>query len=419
MIKRLPILFIALAVALSCSLGFGAKVSAASPTFYEGTISYNIARRSYLDTVDFNWIAQTYNVPFYSDVGLINCDAWGLPSAFSETSYTRVPMFISVTCPDLAFNGGSLFVSFMVAYFDGNGITNFNISDSRRGHVYRYSAGSLSAAVANGTDLGNPVVVRKLTDSVTKVDKVQPASTGNEVLHVTELNLPNGTNFPKTALFDLTDDKGTLAAYGLEDAYLLGYGDTSDLSYIKSQVFTYRVDVPSGSSNVNNTFYFDLTNLVGGTFRPVGFSNYNLQTNAGIYFIQSALSGSMSNVMYLCPVSCFAVSSSNYSDIEVYLENISQQLSGLSGSSIPQSVLESYAALGSEAREAAHAAASAMAQNYPTYDASAMDIANYVDPTAKAQFKSVVSFLGNRRILPIIGVVFTLVLIGYVFFGKK
>lgn len=424
MLKRLPYIFLAVAIAVYFSAQ-GFTVSAASPNFYSGSCEFGIGRRSFYDTVDFNYYVQDYSVPFLGDVGIIDSNAWGLPAAFSETTYTTVPAYFAINCPDVVRNGGHVYFSFMFAYWNGNGVSNVQLSNGRRGHAYLSQPGSFDYAIANGIDLGTPALGTTVNPSNTALINPTPAATGNEVIHVTELNMPSGVNFPKVALFDLDDDKGTLNAYGLSDAYILGYGETAEDTWIKGYVWTFRIDLDPRSgynSNGNQTcIYVDLHDCFRGSFTPVAFNNYNLQTNAGIYFIQSTLSGSMCNLVYMCPVACFAISDSSYLDIEEYLANIDNKISALAGlgGDYPQSVLESYVALGSEAREAAHAAASQMAQNYPTYDPSAMDISNYVNPTAKAQFKSVVSFLSNRRILPIIGVVFTLVLIGYVFFGKK
>lgn len=421
MLKRLPYIFLAVAVAVYFSAQ-GFTVSAASPIFYSGECEFGIARRSFYDPVDFNYAKQNFELPLLNDMGIIDSTAWGLPSAFADTTYTNVPMYVSVTSPDVVRNGGYIYFTFMVAYWQGDGINSISLANGRRGKAYLASPGSFEYAISNGIDLGYTSFGNYVYDGNTELVNATPAATGNEVVHVTELNMPSGVNFPKVALFDLDDDKGTLNAYGLDDAYFLGYGETAESTWIKNTVWTFRLQVSPRTAISNNyTIYFDLSNCIQGSFTPVSFNNYNLQTNAGIYFIQSTLSGSRSNLIYMCPVSCFAISTGSFNQVEEYLASIDNKISGLvgSGDSVSPEVLSSYAALGSEAREAAHAAASAMAQNYPTYDPSAMDISNYVDSTAKAQFKSVVSFLGNRRILPIIGVVFTLVLIGYVFFGKK
>ena len=424
MIRKLPILVLAVIVAMSCTMAYNTKGSAASPIFYEGTAEFALARRSWLDTVDFNYVADQVPVPYYSTVATINSEKWGMPSAFSDTTYTRVPMYVAVNCPDVAYNGGMITISFVIGWFQGNGlsITNFQPAQVSARAVYQYNPGSFDRAKVSGIS-GTATYAQSYPNAVTTMINPYPQTTGNERMHVRELNNPNGINYPSIALFDLSDSEGSLVAYGMQDNYFLGFNESADDTWRKSNVFTFTFTV-SGNNIVpagdrRTCFYFDFSDLIVGSFTPVEFSNYTLQTNAGVYYIQSALSGSKSNLMYLCPISAVCTSSGSYSSIEQYLANIVNDLSSFTGQGVSQSVLESYAALGSEAREAAASAASAMAQAYPTYDPSAMDVSNLMDPTAKQQFKNIVSFLGNQKILPILGAVFTLCLIAFVFFGKK
>lgn len=422
MLKRLPYLLSAVIVALGCSVLLGGKVRAASPVFYDGVASFGIGRRSFYDSVDFNYATQTFNMPFFSDMGIVDSNMWGLPAAFSNTTYTTVPAYVSFTSEDLVRNGGYIYFSFMFAYWSGSGISNVQLANGRRSHAYLAPTGSLDFALANGFDLGSPTLAGSNSNSNTVLVNPTPASSGNEVIHVTEMNLPSGVNFPKTALFDLDDDKGTLRAYGLDDAYILGYGETADSSWIKGYVWQFRIQVPAvQSTTFNNTVYVDFSDCFRGSFTPVPFSNYNMQTNAGIYFIQSSLSGSMCNLVYMCPVSAFAVSTAYYDDIEAYLASIDNKLTGLAGfgESVSPAVLESYAALGSQAREEAARAASQMAAAVPSYDAADYDVDTYVDSHALDQFKQTVGFLSHSKILPIVMLVFILATVAYVFFGKK
>lgn len=418
---KLPILSLAFLFALSASVLFGGKVKAASIIMYDGTVEFGIARRSFYDQVDFNYATQQFNLPLLGDFGIVDSNAWGLPSAFSGVTYNNIPMYVAVNCPQLALDGGYLYVTFMVCYFNGDGISNLTFTQTNRGGVYQYSAGSLDRAIANGTRYSSSII-RTTTNSNTVLTNPTPASTGEEVIHVRELNLPSGVNFPKCAIFDLDDSEGTLEAYGLTDAYILGYSETADENWIKSNTWTYRITVPEGSSNINSVFWWDFSNFISGSFTPVSFNDYTMQTNAGIYFIQSTLSGSKSNCVYLCPVSAFACSQDSYEPVEAYLADISNSLSNITsifGDSVSQSVLESYAAMGSAARQAAEDAVAQMSYAAPSYNASDYDIMDNVDDAALAQFKSVFGFLNLGRIIPIILAVFAICTISYVFFGKK
>lgn len=413
MIKRLPILFLALAVALSCSWGFGAKVSAASPIIYDGTVTWAIGRRNSSAAQDFNYGIYQEPLPRYGNVGTIYPELCGIPSNRSTSTFTNLPAFISIQSRELVDNGGYIHLAFCLGYNNDSslGIPSFSYSGIQQ-KISR--AGSLAYAMSNGGTLTRDqnFLGASASNSAFEIDFVSPLET--DKLYLRGVVGWDGSNFPHNAY--MLQMSQYLNDIGMSSTTVYGYGDTSTL-WARTYFYSCRIRVPANPGSGNNTVWVDLTNAITGNFKSTLQNKDILNADGDQVGTTQAY---LANCIYLCPIFCYATSEQNYDTLQQYLEDIRTGISNLNpGSDIPQSVLESYAALGSEAREAAHAAASQMAQNYPTYDPSAMDVSNIVDPTAKAQFKSIMGFLTNNKIIRIIGVVFTLVLIGFVFFGKK
>lgn len=414
MLKRLPYIILALIVGVVYSFGSGKSVSAASPIIYDGNVTWAVGRRDTFQGIDFNYSTYEANLPFYGSAGRILPELVGIPSNRSTTVFDRFPSYVAVKSKELRSNGGYVYLGFVIAYSSANSGSYTNVSwTSSQVKAYLSLSGSLSYATTNGYALSlSQVTTTNGANTLLSVELPTDYGTifsygirGNERF--------SGSNIPKVA-YMLSGGTQYLSDAGLDYLTLYDFGDTS-VSWNKLIYYQCRIYVEPNTGSLQDTVWVNLTDAIRSNFKSVAsqadftYGDTLLET-VDVY---------LTNCIYLCPVFCYATSSTSYDTIQEALSEISNKLDNLNPGSVSQSVLESYAALGSEAREAAQAAASQMAQNYPTYDPSSMDISNYINPTAKAQFKSVVGFLSNRRILPIIGVVFTLVLIGYVFFGKK
>lgn len=409
MLKRMRYIILATVIGLTFTVGSSIGVSASSPIFYQGNVTWGIGRRDTSVTEDFNYGTLTESVPRFGSLALIDTNLCGIPGNKSTTVYNNIPAFIAVNSPELVANGGYCYVGFCFAYCTLDPWGN-SVSFSPSAITQRLSrAGSL--AYSQGQN--SVPLTRDRNNQTTRMSNSTFAISPNGLavdipdIYPEGFTRPDGANFPKQAYFGYN-----LSGYVQNDYTFFNYGDTSGY-WARTYFFSCRITVPSGyAPDGYNTVWIDLSNALT--------SNFQSQVTNLLFSVNGqpvATSGYECSCVYLCPVFCFATSYDSYDSVEDYLEIIVAQLGNYQQP--PQSVLESYAALGSEAREAAESAAAAMQQAFPTYDPSAMDVSNIIDPDAKAQFSQTMSFLGNRKILPIIGAVFTLCLIAFVFFGKK
>lgn len=414
MLKRLPFLALAILIGIASCLHFGGRVSAASPIIYGGSVSWAVGRRDTFQGVDFNYSTFDSELPYYGSTGHILPQLIGIPSNRSTSTFDRFPAYVAVKSRELRANGGYLYLGFVIAYSSQNTASWTSATfTSSQVKAYLSLAGSLSYAVSNGYSLSlSQVTTTSGSNTTLSIDLPTDYGTifsygirGNERF--------SGSNIPKVAYL-LSGGTQYLSDAGLDYLTLYDFGDTS-VDWNKLAYYQCRIYVEPNTGSLQDTVWVNLTDAIRGSFKSVASQADFTYGDTLLETVDCYLT----NCIYLCPVFCYATSQVAYDTIPEALADISAKLDSLSVGSVSQSVLESYAALGSQAREEAASAASAMAQVYPTYDPSAMDVSNLMDSTAKAQFKSIVGFLGNQKILPIIGAVFTLVLIGFVFFGKK
>lgn len=414
MFKRLPYLALALLFGVASSLLFGGRVRAAYLNLYDGTVVWAIGRRDTTSNSDFNYTTLSEPLPRFGSVGQITGALCGVPSNRSSTTYTKVPSFISITSPDLVQNGGYIYLSFCFAY-DTSIARNVTFGYSNIGQ-YLSSAGSLAYAVNNGTPLTRQqnFLGASSTNSAFSVDPLYPL--GSYEYYIRGTSTYDGSNFPHVAYMTTADQD--LERYGLENTTLYSFGDTAS-NWARTYLYSCRIVVPATplDSNHKDTIWIDLSNSVSGTFKSVA-GTYSILDDQ--IEIASQAQAFTTSCVYLCPVYCYAVSQDSYQSLEYYLQNIWQSVDSLAGQNPPSpGILESYAALGSQAREEAARAASQMAAAVPSYVAADYDVDTYVDSHALDQFKQTVGFLSHSKILPIVMLVFILATVAYVFFGKK
>lgn len=415
MVKRLPYFVLALLFGLASSVLIGGQVCAASPIIYDGTVTWAIARRNSYASGDFNYGIRQEPLPRYGSVGTIYPELCGIPSNRTSTTYSSIPSFVSVQSRELRDNGGYIYLAFCIGYATDVSTSSQNISFTYSNiKQYISRSGSLAYAVSNGTSLSRSQNFLGASSS----------NTGFEVEFSNVLDLPgaylrgitryDGGNFPHVAY--MLGSGQTADDIGASYATVYGYGDTST-SWKRTYFYSCRIEVPAQTDSSLNTVWIDLSSAITGTFKSAGSTEDLIDVDGNLI---DSVTCARTNCVYLCPIYCYASSSGNYDEVQSYLAQILNAIENIPGQEqAPASVRESYAALGSQAREEAARAASQMAANVPSYNAADYDVDTYVDSHALDQFKQTVGFLSHTKILPIVMLVFILATVAYVFFGKK
>lgn len=410
MLYRLPYFILALLVGLSSSVLFGGKVRADAPLFYSGSVTWAIGRRDSGASEDFDYTTLVEQLPRSGSIGGIYPELCGIPGNMSTQVYEHIPAFISVTSPELVSNGGYLYLGFCFA-FDTHASWASNVSFSPGAITQRLSrAGSL--AYSSGTN--SVALTRDRNNQTTRLSNsafsVYPSNLNLQTpdIYTAGFQLPDGSNFAKIAYFGFP-----ISDFATTDYTFYNYGDTSTF-WNRTFFFSCRITVPSGyQPDGYNTVWVDLSNALTAQFAS--------QSTSLLFNVNGTpvtRSGYSCSCVYLCPVFAYATSFDQFQNVEAYLDSIVASLQNLSGNVSP-SVLESYAAMASEARQAAEDAVRAMSIAAPTLGSIDADVFGQVDQQAKSQFAQILGFLRLGKILPIILAVFVLSLIAYVFFGKK
>lgn len=411
--KRLPYLALALLFGLASSVLIGGRVRAAYPLFYDGSVTWAVGRRDTRQGTDFNYSTYTESLPVYGEAGRIHPELCGVPTNRSNTTYSTFPSYIAVKSRQLRQNGGYLYYGFIIAYStSASNFTSLSFTSSQIA-AYLSLSGSLSYARSNGYSLTQSQVTATANPNTTMSVHIPPTYSVSD-LHMDTMTRFDGSNFPKVAY--MIDSAQGLDSYGLAYTTQYEFGDSAS-AWVKANFYQARIYIEPNTGSLQDTVWIDLTNAIRGSFKSIT-QNVSFYDESGVLI--DYVNAYKTNCIYLCPVFCYATSSDSYEDTRYYLANIMQSLSELVSQNPPSpGVLESYAALGSQAREDAARAASQMAAAVPSYDAADYDVDTYVDSHALDQFKQTVGFLSHSKILPIVMLVFILATVAYVFFGKK
>lgn len=411
MVKRLPYLLLAFALAISSTFLMGGKVRAASPIMYNGSVTWAVSRRGVTNNADFNYSVLEEQLPVLRSAGLITDQLGGFPWNYqNSTAYSSFPSWIAVKSKDLAQNGGYVYYAFAYAYTSHASISGLSLNANNL-NAKLYRSGSIDS-ISNGTTL-----------TMTKNTTTAPNSYISESYSQVSVNDPiferitqgDGSSFATKAWYLSSSDTNFLD-HGVANTLVYDYSESS-LNWNRTNVVYGRVTVPATNTSGNewSTVWIDCRNLVSGSFAS--------QTTQSGYHFSDGDSGFATlrggAILYMLPVYCYACSTDNYLEIEQYLSQILTTLQNNNQNNIPSSVLESYAALASEARDAAEQAVRDMSAAAPSFNESDYDIGNYIDDHALDQLTSVFGFLRRSKILPILLASLALLVMGYIFFGKK
>lgn len=412
MIKRLPYLALAVILAISTCVLMGGKVRAASPIFYDGVVTWNIGSRLYSSTTDFEYRGISENLPVMRTQGIIMDELGAMPwNGNYNTLYTKLPMYISVHSRDLMQNGGYIYLAYAYAYETDNSIQNVTVTSGST-KAYRHYASNLQDAVENGTELTVSKGTIPMPNTVIS-ESYQSPSIPN--LRWNGFSQPDGNNFAQKAWFIGSTQE--LDDQNISYQFVYDYGNTGS-GWNRTVGVVARVTVPAFNITTaydRSVVWIQCENVFQGSFRSRE-STFSYLKDGDDTPTQITLRGG--SIVYLLPLYCYATSSSNYEEVEMYLASILSQLNNGS-MGVDPSVASSYARLGQEARQAASEAVAAMSAAAPSFQASDYDVFDNVDSVAMQQFSSIVGFLSLRRILPILLAALALVTIGYLFFGKK
>lgn len=418
---------------LAGSLFYGGKVKAASPIFYDA--SFTFLSSDYTDSTlstDYSYHGVTFGTPFFNSAGIIHKDLGSyLTNDYSTAGFTNsLSNIISVACPDLLLNGGTLYLGYVYAFYR---FGNYNYTN----WIDNYTFTSYGNARWSLNDAGNVIPGDTRPDQMTFTFSYL---TGNN----TYIN-GSGFSFPETAIvsgFQRSDGSNfpigigvvptgstsqLLDSLGLENSKFYNYG-ISFSSWWRSNLYQIKVVVePRSASDINKILVFrGSAASTSHILRP-----FNYQATITVGEESENINLIYMPIVYLCPVYAFAVSNTAYDSLEEILNDINGNLSSALENlnylaQLPSSDqvawIESMARKASTAQGDAQSLATRSAYSFSKPNGYVLE-SQLTAPLQNQQALPLMSliqgFLSHTKILAILTLAVVASIIGYIFFGKR